>query len=105
MSRRHRREYARRVVVTLLHLLKWRYQPERRSQSWRRTLTEQRRQLARLLQRYPRLQPQVPALLSESYQMARAEALTETRLPDDTFPPTCPWTAEQILDEHFWPWG
>lgn len=105
MSRRHRREYTRRLVVVLLHLLKWRYQPERRSQSWRHTLTEQRRQLVSLLQRYPRLRPQLPALLIESYQTARAEALVETGLAEDTFPHACPWTAEQILDEHFRPGG
>jgi hypothetical protein len=44
-------------------------------------------------------------LLSQSYQPARAEALGETGLPEETIPRECPWTAEQILDPNFWPDG
>jgi hypothetical protein len=30
-------------------------------------------------------------------------AHNETGLPLATFPQECPWSAEQILDEEFWP--
>ena len=36
-------------------------------------------------------------------QAARLLAQNETGLPLSTFPETCPWTHEQILDDDFWP--
>ena len=35
LSRSDKRELSRRLSVLMLHLLKWRYQPEFRSQSWK----------------------------------------------------------------------
>jgi len=105
MSRRHPRECGRRLEIVLLHLLKWRYQPERRSPSWRRTLLEQRHQLTHLLQRYPRLRPQVPAMLTQRYRTARLAGLRETGRLEEAIPRACPWTVEQILDPDFWPDG
>ena len=37
------RELAHRMSVLLAHLLKWQHQSERRGNSWRRTIKEQRR--------------------------------------------------------------
>ena len=64
MSRRQHRTFTSRLIVLVLHLLKWRHQPERRSPSWRHTIIEQRQRLTRLLQDNPSLRAQVPALLS-----------------------------------------
>src|SRR5688572_10266505 len=50
MARRDRREVSSRLVTLLAHLLKWEYQPERRSGSWRGTLLEQQRELRQLLE-------------------------------------------------------
>lgn len=66
-------------------------------------MIEQRQRLTQLLWDTPSLRPQIPALLAAVYPPARAEAIDETGLPMDMFPHTCPWTTEQILDEHFWP--
>ena len=41
------RELESRLGVLLAHLLKWRYQPDRRGRSWRLTIAEQRRRIAR----------------------------------------------------------
>jgi len=30
-------------------------------------------------------------------------AMGETNLPKVTFPATCPWSFDQIMDETFWP--
>src|SRR5438105_13981989 len=48
MALRDRREVKSRLVVLLTYLLKWRFQPERRSRSWRTTVLNQRYQLAEL---------------------------------------------------------
>jgi hypothetical protein len=37
------------------------------------------------------------------YLAAKEDAADETGLPLETFPASCPFTIEQILDNHFWP--
>lgn len=51
MDARERRELTNRLRVLLAHLLTWRYQPGRRSRSWRATIDEQRLSLDDLLDR------------------------------------------------------
>jgi hypothetical protein len=45
MSRRERKSLKSNLVAILLHLLKWQYQPECRSGSWRGSLREHRRRI------------------------------------------------------------
>ena len=99
------RELASRIAVLLRHLLKWRYQPERRQRgrSWRSTIWEQRSRLRRLLRQSPSLAPLVPLTLQEEYAEARQRASEETGLSLATFPETCPWQAQEVLDVDFWP--
>jgi len=94
-----------RLEKLVLHLLKWRYQPEKRvrGHSWEDTIREQRRRLSRLLDQNPSLRPTVPTVLAESYAYVRQRAHLQTRLPLTTFPEACPWTAGQMLDAAFWP--
>jgi len=96
-----------RLEKLVLHLLKWRYQPDKRvrGHSWEDTIREQRRRLSRLLSQNPSLRPTVPAVLTESYSYVRQRTSLQTRLPLTTFPETCPWTPEQVLDADFWPEG
>jgi uncharacterized protein DUF29 len=105
LGKRDRRELERHLEVLVMHLLKWCYQPERRTRSrnWRSTIREQRRRLARLLQDSPSLRSEMPTFLDDGYPHARGKALDETALPPETLPPTCPWTAAQVLDDAFWP--
>jgi hypothetical protein len=96
-----------RLEKLVLHLLKWRYQPEKRyrSQSWQRTILEQRRRIDRLLQQNPSLRPTLPVVVEDSYAYIRKRTSLETRLPLTTFPDACPWEVSQLLDDDFWPAG
>src|SRR5919106_4288377 len=87
LGKRDRRELASRLQVLVMHLLKWHYQPERRSEghSWRSTIRTQRLQLRLLLRDSPSLRPQVPPFVADGYPAARAEACDETGLPETTF--------------------
>ncbi|BCX17082.1 MAG: hypothetical protein KatS3mg117_0764 [Geminicoccaceae bacterium] len=89
--------------VLLLHLLKWKYQPEGRSGSWRGSIVEQRRRALRLIRRNPGMKPKRQRLFAEAYEDARLQAAAETGLPLETLPETAPFTLEQALDEAFWP--
>src|SRR5438874_1944892 len=50
MARRDRREVESRLAVLIAHLLKWEYQPPKRSRSWLVTIEQQRQELLRLLE-------------------------------------------------------
>ncbi len=105
LGKREARQLEHRLEGLVLHLLKWRYQSDKRrtGHSWEDTMQEQRRRLTRLLAQNPNLRGTVPSILDESYAYVRARASRQTRLPLETFPSTCPWTPEQVLDADFWP--
>src|SRR5262245_3219234 len=50
MAKRDKRELKNRLRVLMAHVLKWLYQPEMRSGSWRATILVQSRDLADLLE-------------------------------------------------------
>ena len=105
LGKRDRRGLGSRLEVVVMHLLKWLYQPEMREtdHSWENTILEQRGSIARILRDSPSLRREVPDMIAEDYHRARRRAQYETGLPLETFPEMCPWTAEQVLDEDFWP--
>ncbi len=85
------------------HLLKWQFQPGLRSNNWRNTIRAQRISLASHMKDNPSLKAVLDEAISESYRIARLQAESETGLPEDTFPPACPWSFEQIIADDFWP--
>jgi Domain of unknown function DUF29 len=89
----------------VMHLLKWQYQPSERQtgHSWRSSIINARDEIAMLLEDSPSLAREVAALLARRYPAARSLAHDETGLPLATFPETCPWTSQQVLDADFWP--
>jgi hypothetical protein len=103
LGKSQHRELGSRLDVLVMHLLKWRYQPSEHSGSWRSTIRTQRCELRRLLQQNPSLRPLIASIIADGYGDACLEASDETGLPLTTFPHTCPWTVEQILDADFWP--
>jgi hypothetical protein len=46
---------------------------------------------------------ELPILLAKGYPLARQWASDETYLPLVTFPATCPWALQEVLDADFWP--
>jgi hypothetical protein len=105
MSRSERRQLRNRLIVLVLHLLKLRYQPARRSRSWTVTIITQRVDISLLLRESPSLRPTLAATLDEVYANARREAAQETGLAIDQFPVDCPFTIDQVVDEDYWPDG
>jgi hypothetical protein len=97
MGRAEQDQLTNRLAVLLAHLLKWRFQPDRRGSSWRLTILEQRRRSGRIVARNPSLRPRIEGILTEAYGDALLIAARETELPEDTFPPVCPWTFEAIM--------
>jgi len=103
LGRSARKELRSYLEGLILHLLKWYYQPDYRGRSWRDTIEENRACVPESLQEHSSLRPQLPTLLQECYPRARRKAARQTRLPLVTFPDTCPWSVDQVLDADFWP--
>jgi len=100
-GQRERAELVYRMAVLLAHLLKWHYQPVYRGNSWRLTIEERRRQTRRHLRDNPSLKSWLDRALDDSYGDAAIKARRETGL--DVFPPACPFTFDQMMDDDFWP--
>lgn len=103
MGKKLLRELESRLKILLMHLLKWQYQPDRRSTSWQLTIKVQRRDLVRLLEKNPSLKARIQDTLPLAYEDARTEAAIETGMLEDHFPPSCLWSFDEIMDFEFWP--
>jgi hypothetical protein len=96
MARNDRRKVLSRLERLLEHLLKWRYQPERRSRSWERTIIEQRRRLADLFESGT-LRNYGEEALAKAYEGAIILASVATGLSVERFPRDCPYSLEDAL--------
>ena len=103
MGKSEKRELVSRLTVLLLHLLKWQFQPALRGHSWRNSIRVQRIGLASLVRDNPSLKSVLGEAIAEAHRIARIEAENETDITEDTFPPVCPWSFEQMMADDFWP--
>jgi hypothetical protein len=103
MGRSDKREIYNRLKVLLTHLLKWKYQSDKQSNSWELTIDEQREQIKLVIKDSPSLKPYFKENLADCYQDAIRKAAKETGLPVAAFPSECPFTQEQILDLDYFP--
>lgn len=87
----------------LMHLLKWRYQPTHRSRSWLVSIRNARIEIRKRVKRSKRLAQVVSACFHEAYADACQLAKDDTSLPLDTFPESCLWSLQDILNEEFLP--
>jgi Domain of unknown function DUF29 len=90
-----------RLENLILHLLKWKYQPELQCGSWRGSLFEARHRITRLIRKNQSLGAYPGEYLPEAYPVARPRALAETGLL--RLPEFCPWTIGEILADDFLP--
>jgi hypothetical protein len=103
MGRRERNELVSRLIILIADLLKWQYQPQHRSSSWRGSIVEQRVQAARELRLSPSLKSFLAEAIDEAYPDARRIASQETGIDADAFPAASPYQDGQLFDEHYWP--
>jgi exonuclease V gamma subunit len=109
MSRRQRDALESNLIVLLLHLLKWQYQPTyqptMQTGSWKGSIREHRRRINKTLQTSPSLQPYLLTVLAECYGEARLQAADETGLAVEEFPVVCGYPIDQVLTDDFLPEG
>lgn len=103
MGSEKRRALQSSYRVLIMHLLKWRHQPDRRSRAWRLTITRERGEIEDLEEENPSLAHKAHELAAKAYKRAIREAVSETGLPIATLPAECPFTLAQLRDDAFLP--
>ena len=99
LGRKERQELRNRLGILLGHTLKWQFQPKERSNSWRGTIREQRKQINLLLQDSPSLKLYLKEAMQDAYELGIALAIKETQLEETTFPLECPYLLSDILED------
>ena len=103
MGRSEKHSLESNLIVVLMHLLKYKYQPQKRSRSWLSSIFEHRRRLIKAFKTSPSLKRYYQEVFDECYKYAVKQASIETGLPLNIFPNTSPFTTEETLDFDFLP--
>jgi Domain of unknown function DUF29 len=103
MGRSERRSLKSNLIVILVHLLKWQFQPEKRSGSWEGSIIEHRRRVKEALDDSPSLKSYIESIFAECYAQAVKQAKAETSLSADSFPVICPYQLPEVTDDEFLP--
>jgi Domain of unknown function DUF29 len=103
MGRRERQSLESNLIVLVIHLLKWQFQPQQRSGSWESSILEHRRRVKKALQDSPSLKPYLESIEAECYGEAVKQAKAETGLRLEAFPVNCPYGLAEILQDDFLP--
>lgn len=103
MGRSNKSALRSNLIVVLLHLLKWKYQPEKRSKSWQSSILEHRRRLDDDFEDSPSLKRYYLEIFNKCYQNARKQAAIETEMNLENFPIESPFTLEEVVDSEFLP--
>ena len=101
LGKSEKRAIKSNLIVVILHLLKWQYQPQKRSNSWKSSIREHRRRIQELLTDSPSLNNYLPEIFTACYIAAKKQASDETELSIMFFPKECPFSLEESLDEDF----
>ncbi|WP_341528102.1 DUF29 domain-containing protein [Nostoc sp. UHCC 0302] len=103
MGRSEKRAVYSNLKILLMHFLKYKYQPEKRSNSWVATIVEHRQRLKKAFHESPSLQAYFTDIFNECYQDAKELAAAETGLTIDTFPIETPFNPKEILNSNYLP--
>jgi len=97
MSASEHREIKSFLRTLLLHLLKYHFQPERRSRSWENTIDRCRFKVIDFIAVTPSIRQFAEQVLAAAYSQARTMAKKETGLPLKTFPQECRLSLNALL--------
>jgi hypothetical protein len=95
------------LAMLLLGFLELIYRPsagEEGNYYWQSSVIDfHRSMLARCLQERRRLLPVLDAHLQEEYAWARGQVMGRRTPPTAEPPEACPWSLDEVMDEHWWP--
>lgn len=103
MGRSEKNALKSNLKILLMHLLKWQYQPEKRSNSWRYTISEHRQRIRDSLETSPSLNNFLIEIFDKCYQDGKRLASDETGLAINNFSEDCPFVLDDVLNLDFLP--
>lgn len=101
LGKQQRQELENRLAILLGHFLKWDYQPDLRSKSWKATIREQRRTIQKLMKQNPSLKPYLEEAIADAYESGLDLVVRETPLDYQDLPKNCTYILEQLFDPDF----
>ena len=105
MARNEERSLRSQIERVLVHLLKWKFQSQRRSRSWKVSIENGRDEINDLLRTSPSLKSKLSAFRDFAYTKARRTASDEMGCDESTLPVHCPWEDSEIISDSFFPNG
>jgi hypothetical protein len=99
LGRSEKRALISQVARLCAHLLKWRYQPAKRSRSWVLSIRSARQEIAAILRDNPSLRAKLPEVFADGYDRGRLMALEETGLADHEIPEVAPFDWQTAIDQ------
>lgn len=87
------------LMRTMQHMLKWQYQPGKRTNSWKKSIEHHRNKANKVLNENPGIKQFLNNIFLEAYEDARLEASDETGIELDLFPEKSPWSIDEVLGE------
>lgn len=99
LSKRESDKLTSHLENLLMHQLKAKYQPKKRTSSWDASIKEARFKAQKVLEKNPSLKPKLKNILFEAYYTARLKAVRETGLEEIAFPEECPWNPKDIFSD------
>lgn len=97
MGKREKRSIYSNLKILLMHLLKYYYQPEKRTNSWRFTIEEHRQRIQEALEDSPSLKVYLQDNFNKAYEDAKKLAAKETGLALDFFPKNSSFSLEDVV--------
>lgn len=97
LAKRNFRSLKGALHIVLLHMLKWDYQPERRGESWRTSIRDQREEVLEELEESPSFKARIDDAVTWAYRAARRHASEQTGVFLQLIPDVCPYTWDEIM--------
>lgn len=91
------------LIRVLQHLLKWKYQKQKRTNSWKASITEHSLRLNKAFKKSPSLRRYFEEVFEECYSDARLITSRETGLALEVFSQDCPFDPNDVLDPQYLP--
>ena len=82
MAKKDKREFRTFLELVMMHVLKWKYQPEKRSSSWAKTIRNARKEMKVIREDVPSItQNYINEIWENCFQSAVEDTMYEMKLP------------------------
>lgn len=102
MSASVEREVKNRLAIIIAHLLKIKFEPQRKSRSWLLTIDEQRDETKITIKKNPGIKHKLDRIYLEAYNSSKYIFQRDTLIDKKELPEECPYSLENLLDDNFY---